>query len=80
MDNHLSSVGLSYVGEAGAGCSIYRETSGRYVVSQGDRLQEGRRVATLACAYATCRELRSSAGTAGLHAPTPGSSADVDLR
>ncbi|MEB3354038.1 MAG: hypothetical protein VKM34_07360 [Cyanobacteriota bacterium] len=48
---------LSYVGDAGAGCRIYRETSGRYVVSQGDRLQEGRRVATLPCAYATCQEL-----------------------
>ena len=71
---------LSYVGEAGAGCSIYRETSGRYVVSQGDRLQEGRRVATLACAYATCRELRTSPGNAALHAPASGSSTGSDLR
>lgn len=71
---------LSYVGEAGAGCSIYRETSGRYVVSQGEQLQEGRRVATLACAYATCRELRTSPGSTAPQAPASGSSTGPDLR
>jgi hypothetical protein len=67
---------LSYVGEAGAGCRIYRETSGRYVVSQGERLQEGRRVATLACAYATCQEL----GAVGESSLVGGADPSGDLR
>jgi hypothetical protein len=48
---------LSYVAEAAPGCRIYRETSGRYVVSRSEQPGDGKRVATLACAYATCQEL-----------------------
>jgi hypothetical protein len=48
---------LSYVAEAAPGCRIYRETSGRYVVSRNEQPGGGQRVATLACAYATCQEL-----------------------
>jgi hypothetical protein len=48
---------LSYVGETGHGCLIYRETSGRYVVSHAQQPLERRRVATLASAYATCHGL-----------------------
>lgn len=48
---------LSYVGETGNGCLIYRETSGRYVVSHEQQPQQRRRVATLASAYATCHGL-----------------------
>lgn len=48
---------LSYVGETGHGCLIYRETSGRYVVSHEQQPQQRRRVATLASAYATCQGL-----------------------
>lgn len=48
---------LSYVGETGNGCLIYRETSGRYVVSHEQHPQHRRRVATLASAYATCHGL-----------------------
>ena len=48
---------LSYVGETGQGCLIYRETSGRYVVSHEQQPQRRRRVATLASAYATCQYL-----------------------
>ena len=48
---------LSYVGETGNGCLIYRETSGRYVVSHEQQPLQRRRVATLASAYATCHGL-----------------------
>ena len=48
---------LSYVGETGQGCLIYRETSGRYVVRHEHQPQQRRRVATLASAYATCQGL-----------------------
>ncbi len=48
---------LSYVGETGTGCLIYRETSGRYVVSHEQQPLKRRRVATLASAYATCHGL-----------------------
>jgi hypothetical protein len=54
MGHDLSFVGLSFVGEAGNGCQIYRETSGRYVVSHQERPQHKRWVATLASAYACC--------------------------
>ena len=46
---------LSYVGETGNGCLIYRETTGRYVVSHEQQPHRRRRVATLASAYATCQ-------------------------
>lgn len=53
---------LSYVGETGHGCLIYRETSGRYVVSHEQQPQQRRRVATLASAYATCQGLEMGQG------------------
>jgi hypothetical protein len=53
---------LSYVGETGNGCLIYRETSGRYVVSHEQQPQQRRRVATLASAYATCHGLEMGHG------------------
>jgi hypothetical protein len=53
---------LSYVGETGNGCLIYRETSGRYVVSHEQQPQQHRRVATLASAYATCHGLEMGQG------------------
>ena len=46
---------LSYVGETGNGCLIYRETTGHYVVSHEQQPHRHRRVATLASAYATCQ-------------------------
>jgi hypothetical protein len=57
MDRHLS-----YVGETGNGCQIFRETCGSYVISaqfsgsQGSRASR-RGIATLASAYATCQTL-----------------------
>ena len=45
---------LSYVGETGNGCLIYRETTGRYVVSHEQQPHLHHRVANLASAYATC--------------------------
>jgi hypothetical protein len=45
---------LSLVNTIGKDCHIYRETSGRYVVSDFHPGHH-REVATLACAYATCR-------------------------
>lgn len=46
---------FSFVSEAGNGCLIHRETTGRYVVSHKERPQQRRWVATLASAYATCQ-------------------------
>jgi len=48
---------LSYVGQTGHGCLIYRETSGRYVVNHHQHPQGQRPVATLASAYAACQAL-----------------------
>ena len=48
---------LSYVGETGNGCLIYRETSGRYVVSHREHPRGSTPAATLAGAYATCQAL-----------------------
>lgn len=48
---------LSYVGEAGTGCLIYRETSGGYVVRHEHNSRQRQRAATLAGAYATCQQL-----------------------
>lgn len=48
---------LSYVGQTGNGCLIYRETSGRYVVRHEDHPHGPRPAATLASAYATCQVL-----------------------
>ena len=48
---------LSYVGETGRGCLIYRETSGRYVVDHQEHPRGKTTAATLAGAYATCQVL-----------------------
>ena len=56
---------LSYVGESGNGCLIYRETTGRYVVSHEQQPQRRRRVATLASAYATSHSFEWGCRTAG---------------
>lgn len=62
---HECSVGLSYVTEAGPGCLIYRETTGRYVVRPGDQARQSQRVATLASAYAACQLLSGAAASTG---------------
>lgn len=46
---------LSYVGETGLGCLIYRETSGRYVVDHQQHPRGRTHAATLASAYAVCQ-------------------------
>ncbi|MEB3234009.1 MAG: hypothetical protein VKM98_01150 [Cyanobacteriota bacterium] len=46
---------LSYVGETGRGCLIYRETNGRYVVDHQSHPRGRTHAATLASAYATCQ-------------------------
>ena len=66
------SLGLSYVAEAGPGCLIYRDTTGRYVVRPGDQARQSQRVATLASAYAACQLLSG----AGISSDSPG----CDLR
>lgn len=48
---------LSYVNATGAGCVIFRETTGRYVVSHEQQPSQRLRVATLAAAHAACRGL-----------------------
>lgn len=48
---------LSYVGQTGQGCLIYRETSGRYVVNHQSHPRGQRPAATLASAYAACQAL-----------------------
>jgi hypothetical protein len=47
--------GLSFVNATGSGCVIYRETSGRYVVSHVEEPLHSRPAATLAGAYAVCQ-------------------------
>jgi hypothetical protein len=53
---------LSFVGETGTGCLIYRETTGGYVVRHEQCALKRQRVATLASAYAatTCQQLEPS--------------------
>lgn len=46
---------LSFVNATGAGCVIFRETTGRYVVSCEQEPRQRHRVATLAAAHAVCR-------------------------
>lgn len=48
---------LSFVNATGSGCMIYRETTGRYVVSREQEPRQQLRVATLAAAHAACRGL-----------------------
>jgi hypothetical protein len=55
---------LSYVGETGAGCQIYRETSGCYVVRHDRMERHPRRFATLASAYAACQLLTRQSAAA----------------
>jgi|688.fasta_scaffold119907_2 hypothetical protein len=61
---HDCAVGLSYVTDAGEGCLIYRETTGRYVVRPGGQGRQSQRVATLASAYAACQVLSGAAESA----------------
>jgi hypothetical protein len=46
---------LSFVNATGDGCLIFRETTGRYVVSREQEPRQQLRVATLAAAHAVCR-------------------------
>ena len=46
---------LSFVNATGSGCVIFRETTGRYVVSREQEPRRQLRVATLAAAHAACR-------------------------
>lgn len=48
---------LSFVNATGSGCIIFRETTGRYVVSHEEEPRQQLRVATLAAAHAACRGL-----------------------
>ena len=48
---------LSFVNATGSGCIIFRETTGRYVVSREEEPRQQLRVATLAAAHAACRGL-----------------------
>jgi hypothetical protein len=63
---HECAVGLSYVAEAGPGCLIYRETTGRYLVRPGGPGRQSQRVATLASAYAACQLLSGAPASAGM--------------
>lgn len=56
---------LSFVGETGSGCLIYRETSGGYVVRHEQSARNRQRVATLASAYATCQQLEPRGSVLG---------------
>lgn len=53
---------LSFVNATESGCVIYRETSGRYVVSHLDAPRHSLHAATLAGAYAACRGWESRLG------------------
>jgi hypothetical protein len=46
---------LSFVNATGSGCQIFRETTGRYVVSHDQQPRMRVLAATLAGAYAACR-------------------------
>jgi hypothetical protein len=48
---------LSYVNATGGGCVIFRETTGRYVVSHEQEPGQRLRAATLAAAHAVCQGL-----------------------
>lgn len=55
---------LSYVGETGAGCLIYRDTTGCYVVRHDHKDRHPSRFATLASAHAACQLLTRQSATA----------------
>ena len=46
---------LSFVNATGSGCQIFREITGCYVVSHEQQPRQQVKVATLAGAYAVCR-------------------------
>ncbi len=62
---------LSLVNTIGKDCRIYRETCGRYVVSLDEDPRHRREVATLACAYATCRSWEHPHPPASTGGPAP---------
>jgi hypothetical protein len=53
---------LSFVNVTGSGCQIFRETTGRYVVSHEQQPRQQVKVATLAGAYAACRNWEQGHG------------------
>jgi hypothetical protein len=64
--------GLSFVNATGSGCVIYRETSGRYVVSHVETPLSKLHAATLAGAYAVCQGWeRRLMGEGAVAAPLP---------
>jgi len=62
---------LSFVNATDSGCVIYRETTGRYVVSHQDAPRDSLHAATLAGAYAACRgwEARLNGAQSAKRAP-----------
>jgi hypothetical protein len=54
---------LSLVNTVGEHCRIFRETTGSYLVSLQEDGRDAVRVATLACAYAACREREQQRGS-----------------
>ena len=56
---------LSFVNATGNGCLIYRETTGRYVVSHEEAPRQRRWATTLAGAYAACQGLEPPQANAG---------------
>ena len=63
---------LSLVNTIGKDCRIYRVTCGRYLVSQDDQPLHRQEVATLACAYATCRGWENVHHSSTASSPTAG--------
>jgi hypothetical protein len=67
---------LSYVGETGNGCQIFRETCGSYLISTQVSKASRRGIATLASAYAACQTLnlwiKPAGGDAGYAGPLAG--------
>ncbi len=67
---------LTVVTETPSGCRILRTLTGSYVVEHHDRAEARRNIATLAGAYATCRQfeapLTRAGGDAGRAAPPAG--------
>ena len=56
---------LTVVTETLTGCRILRDLRGSYVVNHRDHHDERRNIATLAGAYATCRQLEPALSPAG---------------
>ena len=68
---------LSLVNTIGKDCRIYRMTSGHYLVSRDDEPLNRQEVATLACAYATCRGWEHVQLSSPASSPTAGPSPAV---